>query len=50
VTGRVIWRRVWLPNRLNDGATASVEISSELLNAESEKLTPERGSAEGVQI
>jgi hypothetical protein len=40
----------FVPEPLNDDTTASVEISSGLLNAESKKLTSERGSAEGVQI
>jgi hypothetical protein len=50
VTGGAIWRKVLSPNHLNDDATASVEISSGLLNAESKKLTSERGSVEGVQL
>ena len=47
--GKVIWRRVWFPNRFNNDASASVAISSGLLNVESEKLTSERGSVEEVQ-
>ena len=48
--GRAIWRSVLFLNHLNGNATASVEISNGLLNAESEKLTSERDSADGVQI
>jgi hypothetical protein len=49
VTGRAVWRSVLFPNHLNDDATVSVEISRGLLKAESEKLTSERGSVEGVR-